>query len=39
MVKLLPLQLQKIVHFGFVGKNQAVSSFAQKKIVICIREL
>ena len=39
MEKLLPLQLQTMVHFGFVGKNQAVSSFAQTKIVICIREL
>jgi hypothetical protein len=39
MVKLLPLQLQKMAHFGFVVKNQAVSSFAQKKIVICIGEL
>ena len=39
MVELLPLQLQTMVYFGFVGKNQAVSYFAQKKIVICIREL
>jgi hypothetical protein len=39
MEKLLPLQLQTMVHFGFVGKNQAVSSFAKTKIVICIREL
>jgi hypothetical protein len=38
MVKLLPLQLQTMVDFAFVGKKQAVSSFAQKKIVICIRE-
>jgi hypothetical protein len=32
MVKLLPLQLQAMEHFGFVGKNQAVSYFAQTKI-------
>ena len=38
MEKLLPLQLQTMVHFSFMGKNQAVSYFAQTKIVTCIRE-
>jgi hypothetical protein len=37
MVKLLPLQLQTMVHFGFVGENQAVKSFAQTKIVMYTR--
>ena len=28
-----------MVHFGCVGKKQAASSFAEKKVVICIQEL
>jgi hypothetical protein len=39
MERLLLLQLQTMVRFGFVGGKKAVSSFVQTKIVICIREL
>ena len=39
MENLRPPQLQRTAHFGFVVKNRAANSFAQTKIVTCIRKL
>ena len=30
-------QLQRTAHFGFVERNRAANSFAQTKIVTCMR--
>ena len=37
MENLRPPQLQRTAHFGFVERNRAANSFAQTKIVTCIR--